>query len=390
MNNKWYSKIVVATASLVIPLIQLLAVSLVSTTPAAASDRRTICKQIKQVVSLIEGQPPNYEVVGELCYKPNHKNVVHLLISGATYGSVYWDFPLHPQRYSYVRALTNVGYATLNLERIGIGKSDRPIGSEVTMQANAFVVHQIVQALRDGRLGEFSKIILVGHSLGSGVAILAAQYNDVDGLILTSFLHAQGPGYGDVGTSLYPAQQDPRFQEQNLPYGYLTTFPGKRTIFYSIPNTDPDVIALDESTKETFTIGEGNTFAPIVTSPNNVQSIRVPVLIVIGQFDNIFCTPSQCLEAPVEPTYYKSSPSVEVKVIKNAGHNLNLHRNAPAFFATAIAWSNRVFYSQCQPWKDLIPMNAWELGLAPDIVSDNSLLWQQSINKLMTPHSCPR
>ncbi|MBX9252502.1 hypothetical protein H1Q63_00610 [Desmonostoc muscorum CCALA 125] len=131
MNNKWYSKIVVATASLVIPLIQLLAVSLVSTTPAAASDRRTICKQIKQVVSLIEGQPSNYEVVGELCYKPNHKNVVHLLISGATYGSVYWDFPLHPQRYSYVRALTNVGYATLNLERIGIGKSDRPIGSEV-------------------------------------------------------------------------------------------------------------------------------------------------------------------------------------------------------------------------------------------------------------------
>lgn len=344
--KNWYTKIAVAAISLVIPLVQsVVVVSLVNaTTPAAASFRRTICKHVKQAVSLAEGQPSDYEVVGQLCYKRNHKNVVHLLLSGATYGSIYWDFPLHPQRYSYVRALTNAGYATLNLERIGIGESDRPIGSEVTMQANAFVVHQIVQALRDGRFGEFSKVILVGHSLGSGVAILeAAEYDDVDGLILTSFLHAQGPGYPDVGTSLYPTQQDPRFSERNLPDGYLTTLPGKRTIFYWTPNADPDVIALDESTKETFSIGEGSTFAPIVNSPSNVQGIKVPVLIVIGEFDNIFCAPSECLEAQVEPTYYTSSPSVEVKILENAGHNLNLHRNAPDFFETATEWSNRIF-----------------------------------------------
>lgn len=68
----------------------------------------------------------------------------------------------------------------------------------------------------------------------------------------------------------------------------------------------------------------------------------MPVLIAIGQFDNIFCAPPQCLEAQVEPTHYTSSPQVEVKVVENAGHNLNLHRNAPAFFATAIEWSKRV------------------------------------------------
>jgi pimeloyl-ACP methyl ester carboxylesterase len=107
-------------------------------------------------------------------------------------------------------------------------------------------------------------------------------------------------------------------------------------------NVDSDVIALDESTKEIITIGELNTFPPQVTSPSEVQGVNVPVLITIGQFDNIFCTPPQCLEAQVEPTYYKSSPQVEVKVIENAGHNLNLHRNAPSVFATAIEWSKRI------------------------------------------------
>lgn len=313
-----------------------------ATTPIAASDPPTICKQLSQTVSLEEGQPAIYKVVGELCYKPNHKNVVHLLLSGATYGDLYWDFPLHPKQYSYVRALTNNGYATFNLERIGIGESDHPPQNEVTLQANAFVAHQIVQALRNGQLGKFSQVMLVGHSLGSGIAVIeAAQYDDVDGLVLTGFLHNQGPAFGDVAASLHPVQQDPHFTNHDLPDGYLTTLPDKRSIFYSTPDADSDVIKLDELTKETITIAEAQGLPPLVADPNNVQGIRVPVLIVMGEFDQIFCSDG-CPQVQVEPTYYESSPKVEVRVLKNAGHDLNLHPNAPALFATVVDWSNRV------------------------------------------------
>src|SRR5262245_29839974 len=48
------------------------------------------CQGVRLPVSLQEGQPANYEVVGNLCFKPNSKKVVHLLLSGATYGAVYW------------------------------------------------------------------------------------------------------------------------------------------------------------------------------------------------------------------------------------------------------------------------------------------------------------
>ena len=51
-------------------------------------------------------------------------NVVHLLLSGATYGHVYWDFPVNSPLYSYTQALNAAGFATFNFDRIGIGVSD--------------------------------------------------------------------------------------------------------------------------------------------------------------------------------------------------------------------------------------------------------------------------
>ena len=87
MKNNWYSKIAVAAIALVTPILQsVVTASPVKATTPTASVPNTICKQVKQNVSLAKGQPATHKVVGELCYKPNHKNTVHLLLSGATYG----------------------------------------------------------------------------------------------------------------------------------------------------------------------------------------------------------------------------------------------------------------------------------------------------------------
>jgi pimeloyl-ACP methyl ester carboxylesterase len=302
------------------------------------------CQQIRMAVSLQDGQPANYEVNGRLCFKQNNNNVVHLLLSGATYGNVYWDFPLFPEIYSYVQSLTTAGYATLNIDRIGIGASSHPAADQVTIQAAAFVAHQLVQALRDGRIGSFSKVVLVGHSLGSAIALSEqAQFGDADGLVLTGFLHATGPEFAQVPNLVYPAQIDPRFASQNLPDGYFTTIPGARSAFYFTPVADPNIIARDEQTKETLTPGEINTFPPLVVSPTDAQSIHVPVLFVIGSQDNVFCTPPLCSEARLEAGLYPADAQVEVRVLPVTGHSINLHFTAPAFFAIAREWSDRKF-----------------------------------------------
>jgi len=44
---------------------------------------------------------------------------------------------------------------------------------------------------------------------------------------------------------------------------------------------------------------------------------------------------------------------------------------------------------QCERWSDLMPIITWELWLARDIVLDNPLPWQKSVEKLTRSLGCP-
>ena len=234
---------------------------------AAAGGLR--CEELSFDVRLSPSDATVYNVFGVLCSRGSlHKKTIQIALHGATYGHLYWDWPLQPETYSYVRRATAEGYAVLNINRIGIGQSDRPAGDAVTIESNAYVVHQIVQALRGGDLVVHSfgriradRVVLVGHSLGSVISIQeAATYGDVDGIVLTGVSHTVTPALNDV--QFYPPGLDARFAGQGIPDGYFTTVPGTRGIFYYLPSVDPLVLALDEQTKETVTLGELTTAVP--------------------------------------------------------------------------------------------------------------------------------
>lgn len=317
-------------------------------TVAAGGGNQFTCQEHALSVTLAPDEVTQYQIVGWLCAKGSLENkTVHVLLSGSTYGSVYWDFPYKPRRYSYVRAASHSGYATFNIDRIGIGTSDHPLGDEVTVDANAFVVHQIIQALRSGDIGEvpFEHVILVGHSLGSSIAIVAAsQYpEDSDGVILTGWAHNGLIPDGFV-ESFFPANLDPRFSHLNLDDGYVTTVPGARKMFYYLPTAKQEVIDIDEATRETLTSGEMNTSLPIIESPIS-QLIEVPVLIIIGQFDVFFCSSDAGCNATTiaedEQDWFSPEACIKVAVVRRSGHDLNLHRNAHAAFAKMLRWADR-------------------------------------------------
>src|ERR1700681_84075 len=230
------------------------------------------CQSFNVPVALGAGQSLQYTIYGELCNPltgPAH--TVQLLVPGATYGHVYWDFPYEPQMYSYVRALNAAGYSTFNIDRIGSGQSSHPLLNvvDVTMETDAYVTHEIVQDLRNGSIGsqKFTRVLIVGHSLGSAVVwIEAGTYHDVDGVIITGLVHhLNTTKLVGVFSSFYPALLDPRFSGHGYGAEYLTTEPGTRASdFYYQPGTDPNVIATDEATKETTPDGEVTTFAPVL------------------------------------------------------------------------------------------------------------------------------
>lgn len=308
------------------------------------------CKEVSFPVSLSPGGAEEYSVFGVLCSQGNiHHKTIQIALHGSTYSHTYWDWPLEAETYSYVRRATAAGYGVLNLDRIGVGRSDRPPAEGVTIGANAHVVHQIVQALRDGDLVVPSfgriraeRVALVGHSLGSLIAIEeAATYGDVDGIVLTGVSHTVTPVLGEGLSNLYPASLDPHFAGQGIPDGYLTSLPGSRTIFYNLPFADPAVIALDEATKETVTTGELATALPALAMSSGVHT---PVLVVVGDLDLAFCEAPSCTASGSlagEPSFYPAEACAETAIVPDSGHDLNLHLQAQLAYDAVLEWLDR-------------------------------------------------
>jgi pimeloyl-ACP methyl ester carboxylesterase len=246
--------------------------------------------------------------------------------------------------------LVAAGYATFALDLLGAGASDHPPASDVTMDANAYSIFQVIQALRSGLIGEtpFSKVILVAHSAGSDASLLeGARYGGVDGLIITGLLHELSPlGIADLGGSLVLAQQDPKFQKSDLPLGYVTTRPGTRAaIFFNVVDTDPAVIQQDEADKDVGADGQIATFDDGLEPLVSLQ-LQVPVLLAVGQDDVFLCTISlSCASSSDilarEQPFYDSQTCLEAFVLANAGHDINLHLNSNLWYNYAIDWSNR-------------------------------------------------
>lgn len=329
--------------------------------PAAARDGSNAlpeCEAMQVPVSLT--QVPGATLYGELCVKAGASpSAVQLLVHGATYNSYYNDWPYRPNFYSYVRQMTGAGYATFNIERLGYGRSTHPTSDLVSLADGAEALHQVVQKLRNGEIGgrTFTRVIWVGHSLGTLYAWHEAQMaKDVDAFVLTGLLHTVKPSWKALAfANAYSADADPKFATSGLDPNYLTFKAGTRgELFYLASGAEPDVIALDERLKDTVSgpeflaaLPEFDSALP-ATAPS--QAIQVSTLLVVGEHDRVMCTfpgdPDGLVcnshnVAAQETVYYSGVRRLDVLVVPNTGHDLQLHLSAPATGEAILDWLSR-------------------------------------------------
>jgi hypothetical protein len=260
-----------------------------------------------------------------------------------TYDHTYWTASA-PAGADYVTSALQAGTAAFVIDRIGTGASVRPPADQVTLDAEATVTHQLVTALRTGELGHFTQIAGVGHSYGS--IILQAEtaaYHDLDRLVLTGLLHDMNMSTeAAFVTSLYPAAADPVFATAALPDGYLTTQPGSRAGFFLDARTAlPTAAAYDEATKATATTGE-IALDPSVEATYS-RAVRVPVLLIVGSSDAIFCGPGlPCGTAAAicgrEQPIYPNAPWLGAVTVPGTGHSLTRHTTAGVAASAANEW----------------------------------------------------
>ena len=78
---------------------------------------------------------------------------------------------------------------------------------------------------------------------------------------------------------------------------------------------------------------------------NETARIRVPIFCVVGEMDTIFCTPPGTLKMDqvinAERKYYLPETELEVFILPQAGHSINLQYNAFDWYKSAIDWTKR-------------------------------------------------
>lgn len=318
------------------------------------------CRSVSIPTGLSAAAPQDLSVYGEFCLPAGSvPQTIQVLVPGGTYSHTYWDFPGFDGTYSYARYMNGAGYATLAIDPLGVGGSSHPLGLAVSIQSEAYAVHSALQAARDGQIGEsFSHVILVGHSLGTLTDDLeASTYHDEDGFIGTGTSHGPGlAGLAEIFAHAEPALLDPVTAPQ-IPPGDLTyiSIPGARTVFYAGGAVDPAVKAADEATRSPGPDGYLGTLAPylLVTPLLGTNAIHVPVLLVNGSNDAVFCRQggglgtADCasdasLQASESP-YYSPDAQLQAYVLPRSGHVINLVPDAHLWFARALAWCREYF-----------------------------------------------
>lgn len=335
-------------------------------TPTAGSPvpQPPSCTEESVPVTLGPDDSTVYRIVGWLCRPsgdPGRAGTVQLLVSGLTYAHEYWDSTYRTETYSYVHAANAHGYATFNIDRLGVGDSDHPPADALTLQAHARTVAQIIGGLRSGAIGgtAFATVVGVGHSFGAGVlqyltGTAADPEQAPDLLILTGYLSAANPQtLAEIGAALYPAGDDPAFAAANRPAGYLTTRPGSRGIFVG-DDAEPALVALDEGEKDTTTLAERTTVGaardPLVTT-----AIRVPVLLMVGERDRLACADLAGLSCAGDGALIARERNnfvaacLDAFVVPGAPHAINVHRNAGQAYDRGNNWIDALTARTNQP-----------------------------------------
>ncbi|KAI5814561.1 Alpha/Beta hydrolase protein [Pyronema omphalodes] len=282
-----------------------------------------------------------YEIAGRLCIpaprhrKRNLEDTIHVLVHGATFNKIMWDFPYKPEKYSYTKRANEEGYTTFAFDLVGAGNSTFPNG---LMEANTGtfveVTHQVIKKLRTTTtIGNktWKRIIFGGFSIGGIVAnSLAEKYPaDVDLLLL------HGISW-DI-TWIYPAflaglqasasTIDPQRWGGLEPFYQTQTTRASRLAACFYGNYEAEITEWDWRLRDFDSLGAALTFTfHLVTAPK----FKGPVFLGIGENDSTFCGGEKCSTAPYD--IVKRFPEAKVhnvRVYKDTGHLVLLHKTGP-------------------------------------------------------------
>ncbi|WWC87941.1 uncharacterized protein L201_002841 [Kwoniella dendrophila CBS 6074] len=313
--------------------------------------------QVMQKINNATKIPVNgtYNLWFEYC-EPKNGNATGIFQThhGIVGNAGYWNFQLdNSPNNSFAESAAQAGWATLSYDRLGVGRSAKPDGTNVVQISYEIAQSvSIAQSLRSGNLsdiGKFNKIVGVGHSYGSNLltGVASVSPKSFDATILTGFTNnaTQGPlGLFSFQSTIASIAYPSRFSSDANDYVITPNVYVDQTGFYHYPNYTNASLYDFTDNKGEYTLGQQNTIAAPLQLKNNYTA---PVFVVTGQYDAPYCaancyatssssnstsssgnstsTPSQLDTAK---QLFPSSSNFKTYVVPDTAHGINYHTTA--------------------------------------------------------------
>ncbi|WVQ64968.1 uncharacterized protein L199_003138 [Kwoniella botswanensis] len=264
----------------------------------------------------------------------------HGLVGNAGYWNVQAD---DYKTYSFAENAAANGWATLSYDRLGVGRSAHPDGSDIVqMPLEIQQSISIADALREGSLGDigsFDRIVGIGHSYGSALltGVSALSPSTFDAIVLTGFSNnvTEGPlGLFSFQSTIVSVAYPERFAGYPNDYVITPSQTNDQIEFSHYPNYTQEALDSFTDTKGEFTLGQQYSVGFPFTL--NRENYTHPVLVVTGENDGVFCS-ANCYITSLDPpatqldttkVLFPSVNNFQTVVINDTAHGINFHRTA--------------------------------------------------------------
>ncbi len=268
---------------------------------------------------------------------------VTLYLHDFSTGEWYWR--LDVPGYHHAEEMARRGFASVTIDRLGYGASDRVNGFHSCVGAQADVTDQIVGRLRAGDYAveglpaapAFGRVTLAGLGTGAQIAQLATLFGRTDGLVVMGFADMGRTDrfmtrvFGNLSTCMQQVGPD---QQPAADGGYSVFDVGATE--YRLTNfhdADPAVLAAALPQQSPHPCKEvASQLEAISTDLRTLGTVTVPVLGVYGDSDRLF------QDGRAHMALFTSARSTQLVTVPRAGHYMGLERSAPVLHDALAGW----------------------------------------------------
>jgi pimeloyl-ACP methyl ester carboxylesterase len=247
-------------------------------------------------------------------------------LHGGTYSSKYFDTA--PSR--LLELCASLGYSILALDRPGYGTATSVPQDQLAFDGQVPILQQALEKIWNEYGQQSAGMFLIGHSIGGMIALLLAAEKPHEHLLGVNMTGAGGLYNEQTKVAFASLVSDEPTVMMTIAiklramYGPEWSYPAEQAQYD--PQRDVPTAAIE--------LAEAQRWG--ARMPEVAAQVHVPVQFIVPEYDHIWRSDAEAL-GPVA-AMFSAAPFVDVGVQRLAGHSVELHTLAHAFYLKILSF----------------------------------------------------